>query len=82
MGWGMAVALLVSLFIAFAIFHMMKRLLPLVINGVLGIVVFWLLSIYGIIHAPIDLLTFLVAAFGGIFGVGVVLLLTWLGVPL
>ena len=82
MGWGMALALLVSFFIAFAIFHTLKRLLPLVINGVLGIVVFWLLDMYGILHVPIDLLTFLVAAFGGVFGVAVVLLLTWLGIPL
>jgi hypothetical protein len=36
----------------------------------------------GIIKVPLDIITFLIAAFGGVLGVIVVLLLAALGVPL
>jgi len=82
MAWGLLLALAISILIAAALFYVLKKLAPLVLNGIFGILIFWLLSYFGLIRAPIDLLTFLIAAIGGIFGVLIVLLLTYLGIPL
>ena len=82
MGWGMALALLVSVVIFYFLFSALRRLLPLVLHGLLGMAVFWLCNMYGVLKVPMDVVTFLIAAFGGVLGVAVVLVLSWLGVPL
>lgn len=64
------------------IFHLLRKVLPLLLHGVAGIAIFWLLSIFGILHVPIDIVTFLIAALGGVLGVIIVLALSFLGVPL
>ncbi|MEM4554868.1 MAG: pro-sigmaK processing inhibitor BofA family protein [Candidatus Anstonellaceae archaeon] len=82
MSWGLIFALIVSILIAVTLFHILKKILPLVLHGIAGIVVFWLFSFFGIIQVPIDVATFLIAAFGGVLGVLLVLLLSFFGVPL
>ncbi|MEM4348362.1 MAG: pro-sigmaK processing inhibitor BofA family protein [Candidatus Anstonellaceae archaeon] len=82
MSWGIILALVVSVLIAASIFHLLKKVLPLVLHGIAGIAIFWLFSFLGIIQVPIDLATFLIAAFGGVLGVLLVLLLSFFGVPL
>lgn len=80
--WGSILALLISIAIAFLLFHLLKKILPLILNGIFGLVVFWLLSNFGWIAVPISWVTFLIAAIGGVFGVIIVVVLSFLGVPL
>ncbi|MCX8196867.1 MAG: pro-sigmaK processing inhibitor BofA family protein [Candidatus Micrarchaeota archaeon] len=82
MSWGLLLALLISFLIAAALFHILRKILPLILHGIAGIIIFWLFSHFGIINVPIDAATFLIAAFGGILGVILVLILSFLGVPL
>ncbi|MCX8195194.1 MAG: pro-sigmaK processing inhibitor BofA family protein [Candidatus Micrarchaeota archaeon] len=82
MGWGLLIALLISLLVFYLLFHFLRRLMPLVLNGLIGVALFWAVGELGLIKVPIDILTFLIAAFGGAFGVIVVLILAWIGVPL
>ena len=82
MGWGLILALVLSILVAVVLFHLLRRVLPLIINGFFGIVIFWLLSFFGMLDVPIDIITFLIAAFGGIIGVVIVVVLAAIGVPL
>ncbi len=82
MAWGALIALFLSIAAALVIYAVIKKLWPLFVNGVLGVAAFWLLSYFHIISVPIDWITFLICAIGGVFGVGVVILLVALGVPL
>jgi inhibitor of the pro-sigma K processing machinery len=82
MGWGLILALVLSILVAAAIFHLLRKAVPLLLHGIAGIAVFWLLSTFGILQVPIDVVTFLIAALGGVLGVLIVLALSFLGVPL
>lgn len=82
MGWGLIIALFLSILVAAVIFHLIRRIAPLLLHGIIGIAFFWLLSNFGLLRVPIDIVTFLIAAFGGIFGVLIVVALSFLGVPL
>jgi len=82
MGWGILLALAISILIAALIFHALRKIAPLILHGVLGLLVFWLLSQFGILKVPIDIVTFLIAALGGVLGVLVVIALAAFGVPL
>lgn len=82
MGWGIILALAVSILIAALIFHMLRKIAPLVLHGIMGLMVFWLLSVFGILKVPVDIVTFLIAALGGVLGVLLVIALAALGVPL
>lgn len=82
MGWGMMFALFLSLIVAVVVYHMFKKIMVLLVHGVMGIAIFWALSALGILKVPIDIVTFLVAAFGGVIGVATVIILSILGVPL
>jgi len=81
-GWGLILALVLSVIVAVVLFWFVKKLLPMVLHGILGIAVFWLLNYFGVLHVPIDIITFLIAAFGGVIGVAIVVALAVLGVPL
>lgn len=81
MGWGLVIALVASVIIAAVLFHMLRRIVPLILHGILGLAVFWLLNYFGVLKVPIDLVTFLIAALGGVLGVIIVILLAFLGVP-
>ena len=82
MAWGLVLALFLSILVSALAFHYLKKIVPLILHGLLGIALFWLLSFLGIIAVPINAMTFLIAAFGGVFGVLIVLALAFLGVPL
>ena len=82
MAWGLVLALFLSILAAALSFHYLKRIVPLILHGLLGIALFWALSYLRIIAVPINILTFLIAAFGGVFGVLIVLALAFIGVPL
>ncbi len=82
MGWGTIIALVISVCVAIALFYVLKKVAPLIINGIFGLVVFWLLSYFGVLKVPLDLWTFLIAALGGVIGVIIVVVLSVLGIPL
>ncbi|MFH1094656.1 MAG: sigmaK-factor processing regulatory BofA [Candidatus Micrarchaeota archaeon] len=79
---GLFIALGLSIIIALALYWVLRKILPLIINGVLGLTVFWLLSALGLLSVPLDWITFLIAAIGGAVGVVIVLALAALGIPL
>lgn len=82
MGNGLVIALVISFIIFLVLFKLLKSLVPLVLHGIVGLIVFWLAGYAGILHIPIDWLTFLIAAFGGVAGVVIVIVFSALGIPL
>lgn len=82
MGLGIIIALVLSIMVLAMLFRLVHRIVPLVLNGIFGIIVFWLFNLFGVMNVPLDIWTFLIAAFGGIFGVVIVLALVFLGVPM
>jgi len=82
MGWGLIIALFVSFLAFYTLFYLFRRILPLVLHGIVGVAVFWALSQLGLLKVPIDIATFLIAAFGGMLGVLMVVLLSLFGIPL
>jgi len=82
MGFGLWLALVVSILIAFIIFHLTRRLGTLLFHGIFGMVVFWLFNYFGVLRVPLDFVTFIIAAIGGVLGVIVVVVLSALGIPL
>ena len=82
MGIGIIIGLLAAIISAYLIYRLLKAVWALVVNGILGLVVFWLLSAFGIINVNMDIWTFLIAAIGGLPGVLVVVILAYFGVPL
>ena len=82
MAIGLIVALVISFIIAALLFGALRRLDALVVNGIIGIIVFWLLAALGLISIPINILTVLIAAIGGLPGVIVVIVLNAVGVVL
>ena len=82
MAWGIILALALSLLVAAVSFHFLRKLAPIILHGIIGLALFWLLSFIGVLHVPIDLATFLIAALGGIPGVLIVLALSFFGIPL
>lgn len=82
MNIGTIIALAVSVLAAIILYKILKSIMPLIYNGLVGLAVFWVLGILGIIKVNIDIWTFLIAAIGGIFGVIAVIVLAWLGIPL
>ena len=82
MAIGLIIALVLSVIVAAVLFHLLKNIVPLILHGILGLIVFWLLGYFDLLHVPIDIITFLIAAFGGVIGVAIVVVLAFLGVPL
>jgi hypothetical protein len=82
MALGLWIALVVSVFLAFAVFHLTRKLLPMLFHGIFGLVVFFLLNYFGILKVPLDYVTFLIAALGGVVGVAIVVVFSAIGIPL
>jgi len=82
MGFGLWLALAVSVIIAFIVFHIARKFSALIFHGIFGLVVFWLFNYFGVLKVPLDFVTFIIAAFGGVIGVALVVLFSALGIPL
>ena len=82
MGFGLWLALAASVFIAYFLFHFTRKLGTLIFHGIFGMVVFWLFNYFGVLAVPLDFVTFIIVAFGGVIGVVLVVLLSALGIPL
>jgi len=82
MAFGLWLALVVSVLIAWAVFHVTKKIGALVFHGIFGLVVFWLFNYFGVLKIPLDVVTFIIAALGGVMGVALVVVFSALGIPL
>jgi len=82
MAFGLWLALVASVFIAYFVFHLTRKFGAMLFNGVFGLVVFWLLGYFGVLHVPLDFVTFIIAALGGVVGVALVVAFAALGIPL
>ena len=80
--YGLFIALAVSVIVFIILFKMFKSIAPLALHGIMGLIVFWLCNTSGVLNIPIDWLTFLISALGGVVGVLVVIFLSAAGVPL
>jgi hypothetical protein len=81
MGFGLVFALLLSIIVFHILFSVVKKIKPLILNTILGIAIFWILNFMGLLNVQIDLLSTLIVAFGGVFGVLIVIALSLMGVP-
>lgn len=81
-GWGVIIGLVLAIMVLAVLFWVLKKVLPLILNGIIGLVVFWLLNYFGVMSVPLDIWTFLISAIGGVFGIVIVLALRYFGVPL
>jgi len=82
MAWGLLFALFISILVFYTMFHLMRKIVPLLLNGVLGLGIFLALNYAGVLHIPMTWLTFLISGLGGILGVVAVIALTYFGIPL
>lgn len=82
MALGLWLALAASVFIAYFVFHLTRKFGTLLFHGIFGLVLFWLLNYFGVLRVPLDFVTFIIAAFGGVLGVALVVLFSVLGIPL
>lgn len=80
--------IVIAVIIAVLIYHLLKKAIYLVINAIVGIVILFLINLLDIMalfgrpEIPINLITVLISAIGGIFGTAIVVLLHLLGVAL
>ena len=82
MGVGLWLALAASVFIAYFLFHFTRKIGALVFHGIFGMAVFWLFNYLGVLAVPLDFVTFIIAAIGGVIGVALVVFFSAMGVPL
>ncbi|TAJ43258.1 pro-sigmaK processing inhibitor BofA family protein [Methanofollis fontis] len=86
--FGSLLGIVIAILVAVLIYHFLKKAVYLVINAVVGVVILFLINALGIMHllgkpdVPIDLITILISALGGIIGVVIVVLLHLIGVSL
>lgn len=82
MGTGMLFALVLSIGVFYILFHLVRKIIPLVWHGVIGMAVFWAINFFGIAQIPMNWMTFAVAALAGTIGVLIVIGLAALGIQL
>jgi hypothetical protein len=85
---GPILGIILAVIAAFLIYFFIKKFVSLVINAVVGIIVLFLLNFFDVMgffgapNLPIDWITVLICAIGGLPGVIIVIVLTIAGVGL
>jgi len=85
---GSLVGIILALVVAIILWYLLKKFVALVINAVVGIILLFLInlfhgmSLFGAPDLPIDWITVLISAIGGLVGVIIVILLHLAGVVL
>lgn len=79
---GMLFALILSIGVFYILFHLVRKIIPLIMHAILGMIIFWALGFFGILQVPLNWITVGIAAFAGVIGVLIVIGLAALGVPL
>jgi hypothetical protein len=85
---GSLVVIILAGAIAIVLYYILKNVIALVVNAIVGVIVLFLLNlfhimtIFGAPDIPIDWVTILVSAIGGLVGVVIVIILHLVGVVL
>ncbi len=85
---GAIAGIILAIIVAVLIYYFIKTFVSLVINAIVGLILLFLLnffnvmSIFGAPNLPIDWITILICAIGGLPGVIIVMILTIAGVAL
>ncbi len=80
--------IILAIIVAVVIYYLLKKFVALVINAIVGIIVLFLLNVFHVMawfgapDIPIDWITVLVSAIGGLVGVIIVIILHLAGVAL
>ena len=82
MALGLWIAMVISIFLAFTLIHLTRKALPMAFHGIFGMAVFFLLNYFAILNVPLDLVTFIISALGGVAGVAIVVGFSAIGIPL
>jgi inhibitor of the pro-sigma K processing machinery len=72
------IGLLVALLIVYLIYRFLKNPMYIIANSIMGIVIFFILNLFGA-GIPINIFSVGIVAIGGILGVVLVLLIHFLG---
>ena len=81
-------ALVLVVVVAFVLYRTVKSVTGLIINAVVGVILLWLIDVLNLMSLvgrpdiPINLITVLICAVGGVFGVLVTVVLHLLGISL
>jgi len=81
-------ALVLVIVLAFILYKVVKSVRDLILNAVVGVILLWLINLLGLMHLvgrpdiPINIITVLICAIGGVFGVILTVVLHLLGIPL
>jgi inhibitor of the pro-sigma K processing machinery len=85
---GSLVGIILAIIVIVIIFLLLKNVVALVINAIVGVIALFLLnlfhimSLFGATDLPIDWITVLISAIGGLLGVVIVIVLHLVGVAL
>jgi hypothetical protein len=85
---GSAFVIALAVVVAIIIYYLLEDVLTLVVNAVVGVIVLFLLNLFHVMNLvgasdlPIDWITVLVSAIGGLAGVVIVVILHLAGVGL
>ena len=85
---GSAVGIILAIVVAVIIYFLLKKIVALIINAIVGIILLFLLNLFHVMawfgapDLPIDWITVLVSAIGGLVGVIIVVVLHLAGVVL
>lgn len=85
---GSVVVIILAIVVAIILYYILEDVITLVVNAIVGVIVLFLLnlfhimSLFGASDLPIDWVTVLVSAIGGLVGVVIVIILHLAGVVL
>ena len=85
---GSVAGIILAIVVAIIIYFLLKKVVALVINAVVGIILLFLLNLFHVMglfgapDLPIDWITILISAIGGLAGVIIVIILHLAGVVL
>jgi hypothetical protein len=85
---GSISAIILAIIVAVILYYFFKKAVALVINAIVGVIVLFLINILGFMSLvgrpdiPIDWITILISAIGGLPGVVIVVILHLIGVQL
>jgi hypothetical protein len=85
---GSLVGIILAIVVVVILYYLLKNVIALVVNAIAGVIVLFLLNLFhfmtlfGSTDLPIDWITILVSAIGGLAGVVIVIILHLAGVAL
>lgn len=77
---GPLLSLILLILIVFLVFWLGKNLVWLIVNSIVGIAILYLINFLPGINIPINIWSVLITVFGGVPGIILLVLLSWMGV--